>query len=323
MVEDKSMIKIKLEETRPHALEKKVYERELPKEMNLDFYDDYDPTPEQIDVLQARANPTIGIDITTEPIDIRDLNIRVQDHYVPIRMYQSKGEKHKAIVYIHGGGFIGGQIEDKDAQCKYMAQMSDAVIISVGYRLAPETMYPGAIEDCLGVLDWVDALRADRVIIGGDSAGGNLAACCMARRKIDYGFLIYAALDLSTYKENHWNYRYYDMGPTQISIIKNRLYRFRNLAIDMKKLYLPESISTKDPLVSPLYLDDVSMFPPVLMIEAEFDYYRPCNQAFEKKLSNCEVLYYEGLDHGFFDRIGQLEQAKDCIDEIAKRVKAL
>ena len=134
-----------------------------------------------------------------------------------------------------------------------------------------------------------------------------------------------AALDVATYDETeyHWNYDFYEMANEQKDRIMNRLYRFRNLSIDMKKMYVPEHKDVKDPDISPLYIEDLSNFPPILMIEAEFDYYRICNEIFEKRLPEVEVLYYEGLDHGFFDRIGQLEQAKDCIDEIAKRVKAL
>lgn len=317
------IIKKKLEERRNHAFEKKVYEREIAKEIHSDFYDDYDSNSEDIDVLEARKNVAIGVDISTMPIECINQNIYVRNHYVPVRFYQSNHKKDKAIVYIHGGGFVSGSVESKDAQCKYLAQQSNATVVSIEYRLAPETMFPGALEDCLGVIDYLSNAY-EKIIVGGDSAGGNLAALCMAKdTRISYGFLIYAALDLSSYKDSNWDYSFYEMEESQKEWIQNRLYRFRNLAIDMKKLYLPQGVNTKDPEVSPLYIDDCSNFPPVLMIEAEFDYYRICNEEFEKKLPNCEVIYYEGLDHGFFDRIGQLEQTKDCIDEIAKRIRGI
>lgn len=321
----KRIYKPKLEETTKHALDKKVYERELGKEIHKDFYDSYDPDICHIPILEDRYLGTVGMDISTKPISIVDQNIFVEDHYVPVRTYQAANKTKNVIYYIHGGGFVGGSIESKDNQCKYMAQTCGADVVSIGYRLAPETMFPGALKDCMGVLNWLQTLDYEHIIIAGDSAGGNLAACCMAQDTnhcIDYGVLIYAALDVETYDQTpyHWDYSMYEMADKHKDRIMNRLYRFRNLAIDMKKLYVPEGMDVKNPEISPLYAEP-SLFPPILMIEAEFDYYRVCNELFEKKLKNVETIYYEGLDHGFFDRIGQLEQAKDCIDEIGNRIK--
>ena len=107
----------------------------------------------------------------------------------------------------------------------------------------------------------------------------------------------------------------------------NRLFRFKELTDYMEELYVQNGYSTKDGDVSPLYAEDLSRMPKTLMVEAEFDYFKICNEEFVKRLTKAgkdtEVILYEGLDHGFFDRLGSLPQAQDCIDEIAQRVKAM
>ena len=107
----------------------------------------------------------------------------------------------------------------------------------------------------------------------------------------------------------------------------NRLFRFKELTDYMEDLYVQNGYSTMDGEVSPLYAEDLSKMPKTLMVEAEFDYFKICNDEFVKRLTeagiNTEGILYEGLDHGFFDRIGSLSQAEDCIREIAERVKRL
>lgn len=324
----KRTIKHKLDEKREHAFDTKVWEREAVKPIATNFYAEYDPNPEDIDIIQARSDIAIGKDISSSPVEIEDKNVRVKDHYVPIRLYRTEGKKTKVVLYIHGGGFLTGTVASKDNQCKYMAEASDALIISIEYRLSPEHVYPDALEDCFGVLDWMHA-QFEHIIVCGDSAGGNLAAvCCLEKKYIALGIFIYGAFDLATAGQTdyQWDYSYYPMHPEQKERIMNRLLRFKNMAADMKTLYLDDKTNVRDPYVSPLYAKDFSSFPDVLMIEAEFDYYRICNEIFAQKLDaqgiSVEIIDYEGLDHGFYDRIGSLSQAKDCVEEIAYKIKS-
>ena len=193
-------------------------------------------------------------------------------------------------------------------------------------------------DDVLGTLDWMTEhagelkIDEDKIAVMGESAGGTLAAnCCLMDQKerIKLAVYIYGALDLTPAEKTpyHWDYSLYDMYEGQKDYIMNRLFRFKELAGYMEELYVQNGYSTMDGNVSPLYAEDLSKMPETLMIEAEFDYFKICNDEFVKRLTeagiNTEVILYEGLDHGFYDRIGSLPQAEDCIREIAERVKRM
>ncbi len=318
-------------EKKDHCFDKAVYEKESAKKIADNFYEDYDLEIEDIDFISARIGATVGEDICNEPIRIKTHSIFNKDHYVSYRSYEAKEAKDKIILFIHGGGFITGYVRDKDAQCKYLAKQSQAKVLAIEYRLAPECMFPGALEDCLALVDHIRKTTTAKLIIGGDSAGANLAAVCCLQRpgQIDMAFLLYGAFDLERAEDTdyHWDYSLYEMDPKQEDLIKNRLLRFKKLAVDMKKSYIPEGMDVRDERISPFYAEDLSGMPKTLMIEAEFDYYRICNEHFAKKLYdagvNLEEIFYEGVDHAFMDSLGRIPQAKDCLDEIGKAVREL
>ena len=323
-------IKKKLIETKEFALDRPVYERESRKAIAEDFYETYDPAIEEIDFVKARSGATKGKFIHEGNVSITTRNIFVKDHYIPVRIYEPENRNDRIVIFIHGGGFIAGYLEDKDGQCAYLAEKSQATVLAPAYRLSPECMFPGAIEDCLAVVDWAKELNPGRIIIGGDSAGANLSvACCLQRSGLfDLAYLLYGAYDLeiADLSEYHWDYSLYKMDKDQERAIRNRLLRFKKLAVEMKKAYVPEGMNIKDELISPLYSSSLHKMPSTLMIEAEFDYYLPCNRIFAEKLAKAgvelEEIFYEGMDHAFMDHLGTQEQAKDCLEEIARRVLA-
>jgi len=140
---------------------------------------------------------------------------------------------------------------------------------------------------------------------------------------------VYGVMDMSVAEDTpyHWDYSLYQMEEEQKDYIMNRLFRFKELNDSMNDLYLQNGESTLDGEISPLFSEHLDCLPKVLMIEAEFDYFKICNEEFVKKLEeqgkDVDVIYYEGLDHGFFDRLGSLPQTQDCIDEIAKYIKEM
>ena len=336
-------VKEKLEEITPHAFEKKVLEREMAKgEPRVGmFYQKNQIPSEDLDLALLRTEmKREGEDITTSEIWEISKIIKVKDHMINIHIYGGKdtGKKKNAVLFIHGGAFFGGDVKTKGNQCRYLAEQAEAVVISPEYRLAPETPFPGAADDVLGTLDWMTEhagelkIDEDKIAVMGESAGGTLAAnCCLMDQKerIKLAVYIYGALDLTPAEKTpyHWDYSLYDMYEGQKDYIMNRLFRFKELAGYMEELYVQNGYSTMDGNVSPLYAEDLSKMPETLMIEAEFDYFKICNDEFVKRLTeagiNTEVILYEGLDHGFFDRIGSLPQAEDCIREIAERVKRM
>lgn len=339
----KICVKEKLEEKTPHAFEKKVLEREMAKgEPRVGmFYQKNQVPAEDLDLALLRTEmKREGEDITTSEIQEISKIIKVKDHMINIHIYRGKdtGKKKNAVLFIHGGAFFGGDVKTKGNQCRYLAEQADAVVISPEYRLAPETPFPGPADDVMGTLDWMTEhaeelkIDEDKIAVMGESAGGTLAAnCCLMDQKerIKLAVYIYGALDLTPSEKTpyHWDYSLYDMYEGQKDYIMNRLFRFKELTDYMEELYVQNGYSTMDGDVSPLYAEDLWKMPETLMVEAEFDYFKICNDEFVKRLTeagiNTEVILYEGLDHGFFDRIGSLPQAEDCIREIAVRVKSM
>ena len=169
----KKVIKKKLEETKQHAFEKKVLQREKAKGAPRvgEFYKENDILLEDIDLGQIRIDmKREGEDITTEEIIETTKIIPLKDHMIEITIYERKDqkdskEKRNLVLFVHGGGFIGGDVKTKGNQCRYLAQQSGAVVVSPEYRLAPETPYPGAEEDVLGTIDWLKIMQTDSILI--------------------------------------------------------------------------------------------------------------------------------------------------------------
>lgn len=121
---------------------------------------------------------------------VEDFTIAARDVYpIPARLYAPSAEKLPVLVYFHGGGFVIGSIASHDILCRELARLAGCTVVSVGYRLAPEYKFPTAFDDAWDAFQWIarngEALRVDasRLAVGGDSAGGTLAAVCaiMAR----------------------------------------------------------------------------------------------------------------------------------------------
>ncbi len=340
------VIKEKIEEKRPHYFEKKVIEREKAKGSPKvdEFFAKKEFVVEDIDLGQIRADmQRVGEDITTSEIVETTKIIPVEEHMIEITLYERKdqadsNEKRNVVFFIHGGGFVAGNVRSKGNQCRYLAEQSGAVVVSPEYRLAPETPYPGAEIDIAGTIQWVEDnaerlnIDVDKMAIMGESAGGNFAVnACLKDpdKKMKLVIPIYGALDLNKTEDTpyHWDYSLYEMAEEQKDYIMNRLYRFKALDGSVKAMYLQHGESASDGEISPLFSEHLDRLPKVLMIEAEFDFCRICNEEFVKRLKEegkeVDEIYYEGLDHGFFDRLGSLPQTKDCLDEIAKYVKAI
>ncbi len=340
------IVKPKLVETRPHCFEKAVYDREIAKGISgiKDYYTGGGTEIEEFDTVSYRqrlARPEVqGKDITTVPIEETNRLVKVGDHYIPICIYKREDIQKvvPVLIYIHGGGFAGGDIPFKANNCRYFAEQSGAVVVNVQYRLAPETLFPGPVEDCMGVLDWVYenaamlGVNKEKIAISGDSAGGTLAANVILKdkeRRIKLALLIYGAYDLNDADHSFckWDYSKYEIDEDHKEVIFNRLYDFRASSDVMGKVYVGGQYDLNDPDVSPIYAEDFSVFPKTVLIEAEFDYFRWDNVELAKKLEAAGVevdeLFYEGLDHGFFDRLGSLTQTADSIEVMSDYIKKM
>jgi acetyl esterase len=219
-----------------------------------------------------------------------------------MRTYRPSGEALATLVFFHGGGFVIGDLESYDAQCRTLCSRVGVTVISVDYRLAPEHPFPAGVEDALAAFDWVVAHEPGPFVVGGDSAGGNLAAVtAQARRdQLVAQLLIYPATDLAT------EYPSMEENGEGLFLTKDDMDWFHHH-------YLGDDESTRsDPRASPALAEDLSGLPPALIYTAQYDPLRDAGDAYAKALSAAGVKVthrcFEGLIHGFF-ALGPLSQA--------------
>lgn len=265
--------------------------------------------------------------------------IYLEDRKVNTRIYSPKvsNDKMKCLIFIHGGGFFGGDLDVVENPCRAIAEKANVVVISVDYRLAPEYPFPCGLNDCFDVLKYVYNnpnefnIDRDKIAISGDSAGGNIATVCSIRDRnlgsnmIKYVALLYPVVTLSS-KEN--SYYSWDITKYHIERDKELIERttksLKNTMDIVNELYLQGKIHEEHYEVSPL-LGDLKELPKTLIITAEYDFLRVQGEAYLKKLINSGVdargIRYRGMDHAFLDKCGYYPQAEDCINEIVKDIK--
>ena len=252
-------------------------------------------TPEQARAIRAsRQRPS------TEVVrEVRDLDAGG----VAARLYRpSDRDDLGLLVYFHGGGWVIGDLDSHDQVCRVLANGSGQAVLSVDYRLAPERPFPAAIEDALAATRWAHAnaaalgCRADRIAVGGDSAGGNLAAVVaqLAPVPLSYQLLVYPVTDCTRAQPS------YDENATGYFLTKAGMGWF----VDH---YLAGGTgSATDPRVSPLFAADhvLGATPPALVITAEFDPLRDEGDAYAARLAALGVptshVRFGGMFHGFF-----------------------
>jgi acetyl esterase len=250
------------------------------------------------------------------------------DREIPIRVYEpGTGDPRPAFVYFHGGGWVVGNLETHDELCRVLCRETGAVVVSVDYRLAPEHPFPAPIEDCYAALSWVagghGGLGTDgRLVVGGDSAGGNLAAVAalLARDRgapaVDHQVLIYpaTAADFSrgSYRENGEGY-----GLTRAEM---RWFRDRYLGT-------PYDVHDRNPYAWPEEAADLSGVAPATVVTAEYDPLRDDGTRYAERLTaagvDARLENYDGVIHGFVGMLQEpdLPAAREAIDLIAARIE--
>jgi acetyl esterase len=252
----------------------------------------------------------------------------VVDHRVPVsggeiivRAYSPGGPgPHPALVYYHGGGWVIGDLYTHDGLCRSITNAARCTVLSVDYRLAPESKYPVAVEDSYAALLWIVAnaerlgIDRRRLAVGGDSAGGNLAAvmALMARDRhgprLSLQLLIYPvtnySFDTPSYRENATGY----LLTTE----------------DMRwfwKHYLSREEQGREPNASPLLAKSLADLPPALVITAGCDPLRDEGEAYAKRLREAGVsvtlTQYPGMFHGFVRMTRILDQSRALLGEMA------
>lgn len=261
----------------------------------------------------------------------------------PFRLYQYEvlsPEIHRpALIFIHGGGFFGGDIATVENQCKLLAQLSGGVVFSVDYPLSPEHPYPAGFDACYAALNWVYAhagelgIDTGRIGMAGDSAGGNLTLACALRDRMEghhmlsYEALIYPGCHMGETVEQplYWKPEIYD-NPCQDPLIEAQIRIIGETSVMAAAWYIPEGVDICQPGISPI-LADLSRLPKTTVMTAEYDFLRASCEALSRKLLAAGIetrhIRYGGIFHGTFDRLGYAPQVEDMLREIAADLKTL
>ncbi|MGG1678092.1 alpha/beta hydrolase [Neobacillus sp. NRS-1170] len=246
---------------------------------------------------------------------------------IPVRVYYPKESQtnYPALVFYHGGGWVIGNIETHDNVCRALTNLANCVTISVDYRLAPEHKFPAAVEDSYAAVQYVfenaEAFQVDRsrIAVGGDSAGGNLAAVVANLAKdnnqpaICFQLLIYPSTNVG--------------GEPTVSMRENAEGYFltKGTMEWFRACYLNSEEDKHNPLLSPILYEDFKDLPPALVITAEFDPLRDEGEEYAKKLGEAgvevECVRYDGTIHGFVSMAAVIEQGKRALEKSGSTLK--
>ncbi len=287
------------------------------------------PPFETVSPAEARALFLGGREILSPdppPVaETRELAItRADGGAVPLRLYRGAGTRAEtalpALVFFHGGGWVVGDLETHDPICRHIANAAGCAVVAVDYRLAPEHKFPHAVEDCLAAAEWVAANAAAlgidgmRLAVGGDSAGGNLAAVVslLARERgaprLCSQILLYPAVDFAM---NHVSHQRFAEGHL-LTLATMRWFA---------EAYLRGAEDAGDWRASPLRAADLSGLPPAYVLTAGFDPLCDEGVAYARRLQDCGVAvehrHLPGQIHGFLQMGKVIRAAGPALDEIA------
>jgi len=248
---------------------------------------------------------------------------------LPIRVHRPEGDGPlPVLVYFFGGGWTLGTIDTCDGICRSLANAAGCVTVSVGYRLAPEHKFPAAVHDCAAAVRWVAGNATElgvdrrRLAVGGDSAGGNLAAAVtlLLREtgpRIAHQLLVYPNTDRAADTPSR----------REGSAVGDDPLLFNRTSVDWYwDHYLARPEDGADPLASPLRAPDLSGLPPATVITAEYDPLRDEGEAYAAALSAAgvpvELRRFDGMIHGFFAMAGDLDAGREAVRWAADRLRS-
>ena len=260
-----------------------------------------------------------------EPVyEVANLTIPGPGGELPLRLYRPSGERPlPALLYFFGGGWVLGTIDTADGVSRSLANSSGALVVVVGYRLAPEHPFPAAADDCYATVRWVAEHAAEigadpgRLAVGGDSAGGNLAAGVALRARscgpaLASQLLVYPNTD--------------QLADDQSMRAADDPYLFNRHSVAWyRQHYLTDPGDAANPLASPLLAESLAGLPPALVITAEYDPLRDQGEAYARRLAAegvpVTLSRYPGMAHGFFTMAGTVSASRDAIAQAAAQVR--
>ena len=297
------------------------------KEANRPPYDTLAPAEAREMSRQTRAA------VQPDPPDmasVETVQVRATHGAIPLRIYKPltlpKTATAPGLVFYHGGGWVIGDLESHDVVCRQIATAAGIIVAAVDYRLAPEHKFPAAVDDSIAATNWVAAnaaklgIDASRLYVGGDSAGGNLAAVVAMHARDHHGprirgqVLVYPVTDLAM---GHASHRDPDTGV----LLTHVLMRW------FRDHYLADPAAIDDWRASPLRMANLKGLPPAFVLTVGVDPLHDEGDEFAARLKQAGVAVthvdYPGQFHAFITMGRILPKANVLIGEIAAWLKAL
>ena len=286
-------------------------------------------TPQEARTLYLRSSATLGAD--PAPVsEVRDLKVPGPAGAVPVRLYRGAGAlpstPQPALVYFHGGGWTIGDLQTHDVICRHLANAASCIVVAVDYRLAPEHKFPGAVEDCEAAVRWLATearklgIDPARIAVGGDSAGGTLAAVMshMARDgtlpPLCFQLLIYPSVDQRLGQAS------YQRVTSSVPLTAATVRYFQGH-------YLRGPADKEDWRASPLLAPRFDGLPPALVVTAAHDPLCDEGREYAAKLdaAGCHVthLHFNDQLHGFVHWSRVVRAASAALDFAARRMRAV
>ncbi len=251
--------------------------------------------------------------------ELHSVEDRKNDLGVPVRVYRPNDARDlPVVVYFHGGGWVLGNIESHDAVCRNIAKSADAVVVSVEYRLAPEHKYPAAFDDAFSATQWVAdhasdlGVDASRLVVAGDSAGGNLAAAVALKARDTGGPAIAKQVLIYPVIEPDF------MTDSYLSCAEGH-----GLTRTTMQWFWDQYISGEDDRrYACLANANVENLPPAFVLTAEYDVLCDEGEKYAARMKaagvDTTIKRYPGMLHGFVHFCGYFDDAKTAFDDIAK-----
>ncbi|CAB3756932.1 alpha/beta hydrolase [Paraburkholderia humisilvae] len=288
---------------------------------------------ERLAAVRARIVSMAALNGAREAVaDVNDRTLPGPGGAIPVRIYDPRGGAEEsaagrpapAMVYYHGGGFVSGNLDSHDVLLRALTNRAQCVVVAVDYRLAPEHPYPAANEDAWAALQWVVQQAAElnvdatRVAVGGDSAGGLLAAYVAQRARrngvsLRLQLLLYPNTD-ATMSRPSWQ----TFGTSDFLVDRQ----------DMKERYdawLPPEIDRASADVSPLFANDLAGLAPALIVTADHDPLCDEGNEYAARLRAAQVevehVCWQGMVHGFASMAGVLDAGRALIERAAAALR--
>ncbi|WP_129660771.1 alpha/beta hydrolase [Rothia uropygialis] len=283
------------------------------------------PDPEFMREQEKQQIPSLGQRPHVREVEQRTV-IGEDGRNIPVRVYKPErrtGARPGGLtVYFHGGAFFSGSLETHDHVARALAKETEWTVISVGYRLAPDSAYPAGLEDCYTVTRWAagtDQLEWDGVhlAVAGDSSGGNFVAAVAARAqddgfdKITHQVLYYPSLDL-------------DFDVNRYASLKENEQGYGLETAGLKPFnahYVESGADPADPLVSPIKREDLTDLPPALVLTAQYDPLRDEGELYASRLQEAgvrtQLTRYERANHGFVQNFSWIPEFYRAFEETA------